>query len=100
MVKANITNWGFDITGHADYDDNGYDVVCAGISALSQSIALALNKHCKVNAKATNGWLTVELKEPSPDSLLLLDTLRLGLLEIEKEYPNHIQVRVQRGVFK
>lgn len=100
MVRAEITDYGFIITGHADYDDYGHDIVCAGISALSQSIAMSLKKYCKGKVKATNGWLMVDLERPNNTSKKLLDTLRMGLLEIEKEHPKHLEVRVKKGVFK
>lgn len=101
MVEAKITDYGFVITGHADYAKHGYDIVCAGISALSQSIAIALKKHCKAKAQFTNGLgIVVDIERPTDESTMLLDVLRIGLLHIERDYPEHLQVRIKRGVFK
>lgn len=98
MVEVNITDQGFFISGHAKYDEYGYDIVCSAISALSQSIAMAIKKHGKAKIRFTNGWANVELKEFSKETEILIDVLRMGLLEIEKEYPKHLEVRVAKGV--
>ena len=100
MVIARITDYGFMISGHADYDEYGYDIVCAGISSLTQSIAIALNKYSKAEVKYTKSGLVVDIGKKDEISKILLDTLRMGLLEIEKEYPNHIQIQIKKGVFK
>lgn len=100
MVTARITDYGFMISGHADYDEYGYDIVCAGISSLTQSIAIALNKYSKAEVEYTKSGLVVDIGKKDEISKILLDTLRIGLLEIENEYPNHIQVQIKKGVFK
>lgn len=99
MVTARITDLGYVITGHANYDEYGYDVVCAGISALTQTIALALQRYCKAKVQATSGWLTVDVEEPDDVSNVLLHALKMGLDNISMEYPEHLQIRVKRGVF-
>lgn len=99
MVKVRITDYGFMASGHADYEEKGYDIVCAGVSALTQSIAISLNKYFKADVKHTKNGMVVDIDRPSDVSKILLDTLRMGLNEIEKEYPNHIQVQIKKGVF-
>lgn len=99
MVKANITKHGFIIEGHANYDVKGLDIVCSAISALSQSVAYAIQFHCKtVTVQATNGWLTLEIEEPTELSNALLDVLIFGLRNTSADYPEHLQVRVQKGM--
>ena len=100
MVEANITDQGFFIQGHAKYNEYGYDIVCSAISALSQSIAIALNKYGSGKLYSTVGWLGFESEVINDIQMALLDALRMGLQEIEQEYPKHLQVRTKRGVFK
>ena len=100
MVRVNITDFGFVIDGHADYDERGYDIVCSAISALSQSVAMALKLYSRAKVFNTSGHIGVDLDERSDISNMLLNTLRMGLLEIQKEYPKHILVRTKKGVFK
>ncbi len=35
---------GFYVSGHAGYDDPGKDIICAGVSALTQGAAIGLGK--------------------------------------------------------
>ena len=99
MVKANITKHGFIIEGHANYDEYGLDIVCSAISALSQSVAYTLQLHCKkVKVQATNGWLTVEIEEPNEVSKVLLDVLIFGLRNTSADYPEHLEIRIQKGM--
>ena len=100
MVEARITDEGFFISGHAKYNEIGYDIVCAAISSISQATALGLKKYGKGRVYSTKGWLGFESEEVNEIQLALIDTLRLGLIEIENEYPDHLQVITKRGVFK
>lgn len=99
MVRAYITKYGFTVQGHANYDEYGFDIVCSAISAISQSVAITLKKYAKVKVSVSGGWVSVDLETPTKETSMLLDVLRLGLIEIEKEYPKHLQVKVARGVF-
>lgn len=97
MVDASITKYGYVVSGHADYDEYGYDIVCSAISALTQTIAISLKKYCKAKIEVISGGVVVELSECSYESMLLLNTLMLGLIEIQDEYPKHLKVRIQKG---
>ena len=99
MVEINITDEGFFISGHANYREHGYDIVCSAISALSQSIAIGLTEYGKGKVYSTKGWLGFESEVINDIQLALLNTLRMGMLEIEKDYPEQLQVRTKRGVF-
>jgi hypothetical protein len=99
MVRAFVSEYGFDVSGHANYDEYGYDIVCSAISAITQSVAMALRKHTKAKVKSTRGWVSVEVEEPNEISNILLDVLRMGLVEIANEYPQHLEVRTKRGAF-
>jgi uncharacterized protein YsxB (DUF464 family) len=98
MVKVYINSYGFSVQGHANYDEYGFDIVCSAISAISQSVALAIKKYGKAKVRTTSGWVSVDLEEFSKETDILIDVLRMGLLEIEKEYPKHLEVRVAKGV--
>jgi uncharacterized protein YsxB (DUF464 family) len=42
---------GFSCTGHAKYREQGYDIVCAGISTLTQTTIIALEKLLEISVK-------------------------------------------------
>lgn len=81
---------GYDVAGHAETQD----VVCAGVSALAQSAAMGLDKHLGANplCEAGHGKLTIKLSNPDQLTNAILRTMEIGLLEIEKLYPENVQV--------
>lgn len=87
---------GFSVTGHANTAPHGSDIVCAGVSALTQTALLGLGKHLKrdIDYKANAGDLFLNLKD-EPDELTdaVLKTMRLGLNEIAKLYPKIVKIK-------
>jgi len=87
---------GFSVTGHANTAPHGRDIVCAGVSALTQTAILGLGEHLKkkIKYKAESGDLFVDM-EDAPDELTdaILKTMKLGLIEIEKLYPKVVKIK-------
>jgi len=76
---------GFSVTGHANTAPHGQDIVCAGISALTQTAVLGLDRQLKkkVQIKIASGNLQMDLLD-KPDALTdaVLETMLIGLAEI------------------
>ncbi len=96
---------GFDASGHADFADYGNDIVCAAISAITQTALLGLidGLGIEVDYSMQDGNLFLQLPEEIAPPLaekahVILDTMRLGLLSLSQEQPAHISVR-ERGAF-
>ena len=90
---------GFDFDGHAEYDDPGKDIVCAAVSALVinaiNSIERFTDDETSCVSDEETGKIEFRLKgKPSHDAVLLLDSLILGLEEIEDsdEYEPYIDI--------
>jgi uncharacterized protein YsxB (DUF464 family) len=90
---------GFTCLGHAGYSEKGTDIVCAAVSALTQSAILALDRLVGVNltlkADAKTGFMDCSWKNiPSKmeQSQLVIGMVALGLAEIQKQYPDHLNV--------
>ncbi len=90
---------GFKVSGHAGYDMFGKDIVCAGVSALTQSALLGLDRCAKrrFDLDIASGKLTMDL-EGKPDTLTqaILETMFLGLVEIAGNYPKSVRVEEHR----
>ncbi|AIS52106.1 putative ribosomal protein [Thermoanaerobacter kivui] len=89
----------FSIVGHAGYDEYGKDIVCSAVSAISQTAILGLEalKTVKIKKKIKSGDLWVEIIEKGflEDNIRLkaiLDTMVLGLKDIEKDYGKYLKV--------
>lgn len=87
------------ITGHAEYDDPGYDIVCAAVSALSATAILGLMQVAKQKGRYENesGRCEIECFGPiAPASQAILETMLLGLVEISRQYADFVTVSDSR----
>ncbi len=91
---------GFDVCGHAEYDDPGYDIVCAAISMLVtntiNSVETFVNLTIAYDADEESGVIRFRIKEaPNHDSQLLIDSMILGLSELEKNYKQNVTLKTE-----
>jgi uncharacterized protein YsxB (DUF464 family) len=91
--------YGFRAIGHADYAEIGSDIVCAGISTLLQSSILGIERYLEApgNTVQTKGYLVYTLSLVHDDRIirgcdLVLNTARLGIKAISKQFPRHVRV--------
>lgn len=96
----------FIITGHAEFLEYGRDIVCSGVSAISQAGVIGLQHYFgdSVAVEQEEGRLTCELPElPSHEAAIaqgILMTMYLGLKAIEAGYSEYLQVTVEGGVLE
>jgi uncharacterized protein YsxB (DUF464 family) len=91
---------GFLAQGHAGArKSRGYDLVCAGISALTQAGVNALETVVGITPLATvqDGFLSCQLpsgltQDERVRADIVLRTITQGLLDIQTAYPAHIRV--------
>jgi len=87
------------VTGHALTAPHGQDIICAGVSALTQSAVLGLQCHLKrkLIVHVAAGELDCALGSV-PDALseAILHTMLLGLTEIAKINPQRVQIKEHR----
>ena len=90
---------GIELNGHAGYDEEGHDIVCAAVSALTinavNSVEAFTDDVFSGKAAEDGGFLTFRLTEHvSTGSKLLMDSLVLGLQNIRDEYgAQYINIR-------
>lgn len=89
----------FEVTGHAGFAQPGEDIVCAGVSALVQSAAHGLVRHCKAHVHVhdhPDGAYVLELLDPrNACARGVLETTLSGLRAIAREYPRNLSVTVR-----
>ncbi|MGE5380331.1 MAG: ribosomal-processing cysteine protease Prp [Methylocystaceae bacterium] len=90
---------GFQVTGHADYPKSGDDIVCAGVSAIAQTIALGLVKQLGPDTmwQQKKGKLSCRIGKLSTDEELIvsqaiLKSMQLGIEALQEAYPDFIKV--------
>ena len=82
---------GFTFSGHAGFGEEGTDVVCSAISILVINTINAMESlagaQMEVAANEEDGVIDVVFTHPvNEKTVLLLDTMLLGLNSIQKEY--------------
>ena len=102
--KADGTLMGFASKGHSGYAQAGEDIVCAGISALTQTflngIVHILQAPAESRIDEEGAQLTVRLLEPiaedkMPGAQLLLRTFVEGVQAMAAGYPRQVRVIFQ-----
>lgn len=90
---------GFDVFGHAGYAEAGNDIVCAAVSALVINAVNSIEKFTEDETSwvsdEDSGNITFRFSHPaSHDAGLLLDSMILGLEEIENssEHEEYIDI--------
>ena len=102
-IKRNKKNEiiSFSLNGHAGYDVNGKDIVCAAVSAVTNMVLIGLNEKLKLELgfeKSDGGYIKVDLPhdidtENMISAQLLLETMVTEFLDIESQYKGYILVR-------
>ena len=82
---------GYEISGHAGYDDSGRDIVCAAISVLAttthNSIEKLTSDQFGHEEDEESGYMYLMLQDnPSKEAKLLLNSMVLGLIELEEQF--------------
>ena len=89
------------LKGHADSADEGFDMVCSAVSAVSITIANGITDVLKLKPeiKIEDGFLSIDVEVLSDDEILksqvLMETMLLGIESIEKSFGNYIKVTVE-----
>ena len=91
------------LMGHAGGGAYGEDLVCAALSAISQTAVLGLNEVAKIKATFSRdnlkGLLWIALpdnltKQQQHDADMILGTMMCGIYDIQKGYPKLIKTEV------
>ncbi|KIL44547.1 ribosomal-processing cysteine protease Prp [Jeotgalibacillus soli] len=91
----------FQMDGHADYDEHGKDLVCAGASAVSfgavNAIFALTSIEPIIDQGSNGGFLRIDLPESIEPAdyervQLLLQGMVVSLQTIEREYGQHIKI--------
>lgn len=109
MIQANIyyqdsSIRGYSVKGHAGYAESGEDIVCAAVSAITQTALLGLIEFLeneiqwKIDDQGyLECWLAQELEPAKQEKAqLILHTMELGLRNIQQGYEQYLTVCKRR----
>jgi uncharacterized protein YsxB (DUF464 family) len=105
MVKVEVTRnkakniTYFKLNGHAGFAKSGDDIVCSAASALAQTAVQGLKMVADIDImyKIKDGYLNCQLPRVLTErqqlmSTAILETMFIGLKNIEQNYKKHIYV--------
>ena len=93
MIKVIYNENKIKISGHADFNDYGKDIVCASVSSI---IYTTVNAILNINNEAINyidnNDITIEILSKDDITLKLIDNMIILLEDLEKQYPKNIKI--------
>lgn len=82
------------VVGHADYDEYGKDIVCAGVSALVQALIgwVENNPHCVecVSVDDTSGEVIISCNGEEVQAVFQMTAI--GIEQIAECYPDYVYI--------
>ena len=85
---------GFHAAGHSGSAPRGSDIICAAVSALTQTAYLALAHYgirCRCNRHDESGVFTV-IADDCEKTRIILTNMYCGLIAIADQHPQHLRV--------
>lgn len=100
LIAINITDNIIKIRGHAGYAPRGQDVVCAGVTALTQTLVESIEGLTgnEIKYDMSPGRVDIEIMNPDEDAQLLTDSFLVGIEMIVDEFPEHIRVEISNDL--
>lgn len=104
MIQADFYEWiaedgtslELKVNGHANYDDHGKDIVCAGVSALTQALVgfIENNDECEGECQENDcgGHIHIYALKSDDKVYAAFEMAFIGLLQIEMAHPNYVTV--------
>ena len=98
VLRERGTPVGFELAGHAEQGAYGEDIVCAGISAITETALLGVTDVLKLDAAMSReeGHLRCELsRETAGEDLekaaIVFNTMIAGLTSLQRAYPKSLK---------
>lgn len=100
MITVNMTTNTIKVRGHANYAPHGQDIVCAGVTALTQTLVESLETLTgnEIKYDMSPGRVDIEIEDPDEDAQLLMDSFLVGIEMIADEFPEHVRVEESNGL--
>lgn len=94
MIAVSVRKDRIEITGHAGYAEAGKDIVCAGITALTQTLIRSMQglTRDKVEYEVSPGRADIQYGDLSEEGKLLVDSFFIGVCSIADEFPDYVRI--------
>lgn len=94
MIAVCVRKDGIEVCGHANYAEAGKDIVCAGVTALTQTLIRSLEDLTRdgIKYEISPGRADIYYRDLSEEGKLLVDSFFIGVCSIADEFPGYVRV--------
>ena len=94
MIEVRIRPERIEISGHAGYAEPGKDIVCAGVTALTQTLIQSIENltEDEIEYRISLGKAEIEYRNLSEKSKTLVDSFFVGIRLIADEFPDYVAI--------
>ena len=94
MIEVGLRKDGIMISGHAGYAPTGSDIVCAGVTALTQELIRSMEglTDDRIETDIGSGMASIQYGDLSEKGKLLINSFFIGICMIAKEFPDYVRI--------
>lgn len=94
MIEVSVRQDGIKMSGHANYAVEGKDIVCAGATALVQTLVTSIENLTKdkIEYDISPGRVDIKYGDLSEKSRTLVDSFFIGICMIADEFPENVRI--------
>lgn len=94
MIEVTVCKDEIKISGHANYAVSGSDIVCAGVTALAQTLIKSIEDLTddKIEYEISPGRVDIKYGNLSEKSRALVDSFFIGICMIVDEFPEYVRI--------
>ena len=94
LIEASVRRDGITVKGHANYAVSGSDIVCAGVTALAQTLIKSIKDLTddKIEYEISPGRVDIKYGNLSEKSKTLVDSFFIGVCTIADEFPEYVRI--------
>ena len=93
LLIKNEKRLGFAIKGHANFDQHGYDIVCAAVSILSYTAVNTLDYYeIDFDFFDDENEMKVSLENPNEKSEIILNNFEIGIKTLLTNYNEYVNL--------
>ena len=94
MIAVSVRKDKIQISGHANYAEEGKDIVCAGVTALTQTLVKSIEDFTedKIEYDISPGRADIKYRNLSEKAKTLVDSFFIGICMIVDEFPDNVRI--------
>lgn len=94
MIEVKVRKNEIIVSGHANYAEYGYDIICAGATALAQTLIKSVQDltEDEIEYDIKPGLVDIKYRDLSEMSRTLVDSFFVGMNLLADEFPENIQI--------